>query len=239
MKLQHYLGGLEGLGPIITETKVFVEPWETRIFGIHTAMMALSSQLPLPETSSQFNSIWTWADLRKGAESLNPLDFFKYRYYEKWMGGITDYLISNGYITKEELDSLTDQFYADSSRLLPKGGDTAIDERVATYLVNGNSPKEDVTVDVLFSAGDTVDIKDPPSIEHTRLPGYLRNKTGVVEMVYSGAYSYLCDTGPDGIGPAMTVYCVRFNPNDLWPGNTETNFSLYADLYGSYVGLKN
>jgi nitrile hydratase len=48
MKLQHSLGGLEGLGPVTFEKRVFVEPWEKRIFGIHVAMMALSSQLPLP-----------------------------------------------------------------------------------------------------------------------------------------------------------------------------------------------
>lgn len=68
MKLQHYLGGLEGLGPVTFEKRVFVEPWEKRIFGIHVAMMALSSQLALPATSSPFKTIWTWADLRKGAE---------------------------------------------------------------------------------------------------------------------------------------------------------------------------
>lgn len=48
MKLQHYLGGLEGLGPVSTETRVFVETWETRIFGIHTAMMALSHNCHFP-----------------------------------------------------------------------------------------------------------------------------------------------------------------------------------------------
>lgn len=39
MKLQHTLGGLEGLDPVAPELRVFVEPWEERIFGIHTAMM--------------------------------------------------------------------------------------------------------------------------------------------------------------------------------------------------------
>ena len=52
MKLQHSLGGLEGLGPVTFEKRVFVEPWEKRIFGIHVAMMALSSQLPLPRPRS-------------------------------------------------------------------------------------------------------------------------------------------------------------------------------------------
>ena len=57
MKLQHYLGGLEGLGPVKVEKRVFVETWEKRIFGIHVAMMALSSQLPLPPTPSGFKTI--------------------------------------------------------------------------------------------------------------------------------------------------------------------------------------
>ena len=53
MKLQHTLGGLQGLGPVDFQKKVFVEKWETRIFGIHTAMMALSTHLEnsLPDYS--------------------------------------------------------------------------------------------------------------------------------------------------------------------------------------------
>jgi nitrile hydratase subunit beta len=51
VKLQHYIGGLEGLPeplslePLSVEKRVFVEDWEKRIFGIHVAMMALSNQL--------------------------------------------------------------------------------------------------------------------------------------------------------------------------------------------------
>ena len=40
MKLQHYVGGLEGLPePLNFEKRVFAEEWEKRIFGIHVAMM--------------------------------------------------------------------------------------------------------------------------------------------------------------------------------------------------------
>jgi nitrile hydratase len=80
-----------------------------------------------------------------------------------------------------------------------------------------------------------VAIRNVPTVEHTRLPGFLRNKSGTIETVYDGAYAYLCDTGPDGVGAAMPVYCVRFEPSDLWPDNAEKNFSLYADLYAHYV----
>ncbi|SNB62227.1 nitrile hydratase [Arboricoccus pini] len=235
MKLQHYLGGLEGLGPVSTETRVFVEEWEKRIFGIHTAMMALSPQLPLPATPSEFRTVWTWADLRKGAESLNPFEYFKFRYYEKWLGGISGYFIDNGYITAEELDALTDEYLSDPSKPLPTGGSPAIDERVVQYLVDGDSPKREATVSYEFEVGDTVNIKNVPSVAHTRLPGFLRNKSGTIETVYEGAYVYLCDTGSDGIGAPMPVYCVRFEPEELWPNNAEQNFSLYADLYAHYV----
>ena len=44
MRLPHYLGGLENLGPVnFFDKKVFMAEWEKRIFGIHTVMMAESS----------------------------------------------------------------------------------------------------------------------------------------------------------------------------------------------------
>ncbi|NUB06693.1 nitrile hydratase subunit beta [Azospirillum sp. Vi22] len=235
MKLQHYLGGLEGLGPITIETRVFVEEWEKRIFGIHTAMMALSPQLPLPATPSAFHTVWTWAHLRTGAEGLNPFDYFKYRYYEKWLGGISGYFIENGYITEEELDARTAEYLADPEKPLPQGGGPEIDQRVERYLAEGDSPKRDVAIQPDFREGDTVMVRNVPTLEHTRLPGFLRNHSGVVETVYPGAYGYLTDTGTDGVGAPMPVYCVRFEATDLWPGNTEPNVTLYADLYAAYV----
>ena len=46
MRLPHYLGGLENLGPVnFFDKKVFMAEWEKRIFGIHTVMMAESSHL--------------------------------------------------------------------------------------------------------------------------------------------------------------------------------------------------
>jgi nitrile hydratase subunit beta len=235
MKLQHTLGGLEGLGPVTFEKRVFVEPWERRIFGIHVAMMALSSQLPLPSTPSKFNTAWTWADLRKGAESLNPFDYFKYRYYEKWLGGISGYFVEKGYITEAELAARTEQILSNSTSASAKGGDPAIDQRIITYLVEGDSPKREATIKPRFSVGDKVVVKNVPTIEHTRLPGYLRNRMGIIETVYPGNYTYLTSTGPDGIGSAMPVYDVRFNAEDLWQGNTERNVTIYADLYEAYL----
>src|SRR5262249_37900690 len=111
VKLQHHIGGIENLGPVSLDTRVFAESWEKRIFGIHTTMMAESAHLadalhayPVRELPTGFKSNWTWASLRTGAEGMQPFDYFKYRYYEKWLGGIAQFFVDAGYISAAELD---------------------------------------------------------------------------------------------------------------------------------------
>ena len=114
MKLQHYLGGLEGLPqPLDLEKRVFVEDWEKRIFGIHVAMMGLSNHLgsalpeyPIDDVPTEFHDEWTWASLRTGAEGMNPFDYFKFRYYEKWLGGISAFFVDRGYVSEAEIGAL-------------------------------------------------------------------------------------------------------------------------------------
>jgi nitrile hydratase subunit beta len=84
-----------------------------------------------------------------------------------------------------------------------------------------------------------VRVKNPATIEHTRLPGHLRNRIGVIDTVYPATYSYLTSTGPDGIGDPMPVYSVRFAPEDIWKGNTEKNETFYADLFEAYLDSPN
>lgn len=244
MKLQHAIGGLEGLDdhPLDFEKRVFVEDWETRIFGIHTAMMALSDSLrdavpgyDMDAVPTAFRDIWTWADLRTGAEGMNPFDYFRLRYYEKWLGGITAYLVEHGYLTQAELDERIAQYRADPRRGLPSGGHPGIDDQVHRYLRAGDTPRRGPATP-RFAAGDAVTVADPPPAEHTRLPGYLRNRHGVVTKVFEGNYGYLTNTGPDGLGAPMPVYLVRFEPDELWGADTEPNAGpLFAEIYQTYL----
>ncbi len=221
MKLQHYLGGLEGL-PELTdlERRVFVEHWEKRIFGIHVAMMALSKHLssatpkyPIDTVPTRFSEKWTWAHLRTAAEAMNPFDYFKYRYYEKWLGGITQFLIDKGYLTEDELESRQSELATGDAPATPDQ-QPAIDDQVTRYLREGDTPRRDAA-HPRFAVGDRVRITNVPAAEHTRLPGHLRSKAGIIERIFEGDYAYFVETG-DGIGAPMPVYIVEFEPSELF-----------------------
>lgn len=246
MKLQHNLAGLEGLDPINTETKVFVEDWEQRIFGIHTAMMALSNHLDnsLPDydigsVPTEFKSFWTWAHLRQGAENMHPFDYFRLRYYEKWLGGISGYFIEEGYITEAELEERAAVIFKDlsedKSTPLPAGGNPLIDSQIEKYLREGDSPKREAASAPLFSVGETVKIKTVSAGEHSRLPGNLQGRVAEVVKVYDGAYTYFYKTA-DGIGTPMPVYSLAFKAEDLWDESlTETGSIYYNDIFEAYI----
>lgn len=240
MKLQHHLGGLEGLdAPIAFEKRVFVQDWEKRIFGIHAAMMGLSASLrdavpdyDLDAVPTAFASTWTWADLRKGAEAMNPFAYFQFRYYEKWLGGITAYLIDQGYLTEAELDAAVRRGGTDAAA--PE--QPLIDEQVERYLRTGDTPRRGPATPS-FAVGDAVVVRNPPASDHTRLPGYLRGHRGRIERIFEGNYAYFCSTGPDGLGEPVPVYIVRFEPEEIWGATAEPHAGpLFAELYETYLG---
>jgi nitrile hydratase len=247
MRLQHHIGGLEGLdGPIDFEKQVFVADWEKRIFAIHAAMMGLSSSLrdampdyDLDSVPTAFHTTWTWADLRTGAEAMNPLAYFQYRYYEKWLGGITAYLLDQGYLTQEELDAATARYRREPTAPLPSSGTPdadgrAIEEQIERYLREGDSPRRGPATP-RFAVGDAVVVRRPPEGDHTRLPGYLRGCRGTIQRIFEGNYSYFCSTG-DGLGEPVPVYIVRFEPAAVWGQRSEPNAGpLFAEIYEAYL----
>ena len=241
MKLQHNLGGIENLGPVSVEPRPFVEGWEKRIFGIHVAMMALSAHLKdalpgydLSKVPTRFKHDWTWGHLRMGAEAMNPFDYFKYRYYEKWLGGISSFFVQEKYLSASELDARRDAYLSGTAPPTAAKPTPAIDAQVVRYLREGDSPLRAGAAPV-FTLGQRVRVKDVPANDHTRLPGYLRNHSGEVVHVYPGAYGYFFSTGADGIGDPMPVYSVKFEPKQIWGDTAEAGAFIYADLFEAYL----
>lgn len=243
MKLQHALGGLENLGPVSLETRVFVQEWEKRIFGIHTVMMAESAHLaealpryPMASLPTTFKHTWTWASLRTGAEGMQPFEYFKFRYYEKWLMGISQFFVDEGYITTQELAWWTAHYRVQPDAPLPERFSETIKRQIVDYLLQGDSSLRPLPHAPRFTVGQAVQVADPAAADHTRLPGYLRNKKGVVREVYPGAFEYFCSTGPDGLEGPMPVYRIAFDASDIWgPDLCEPNTTIYADLFEVYL----
>jgi nitrile hydratase beta subunit len=200
-------------------------------------MMGLSNHLgsaapayPIAEVPTAFDDEWTWADLRTGAEAMNPFDYFKFRYYEKWLGGISQFFVDKGYVTEEELA----ERIAQAAPAADGAAAAQIDDQVIAYLRSGDTPRRDVA-HPKFEVGSTVRIANPRTDAHSRLPGYLRGRVGTVERVFEGDYAYFCHTG-DGIGDPMPIYIVEFDPVEIWGGRAEDGpLSLYAELFEAYL----
>ena len=95
--------------------------------------------------------------------------------------------------------------------------------------------KRERSSEPLFSEGQSVVIKDPDCSDHTRLPGYLRNKVGTIELVYPDSYAYF--PGPsDHLQTPQVSYSVKFLPENIWGKEySETGSVVYADLFECYL----
>jgi nitrile hydratase subunit beta len=57
------------------------------MMGLSNHLGSALPQYPIVEVPTTFMDEWTWAHLSTGAETMNPFDYFKFPYYEKWLGG--------------------------------------------------------------------------------------------------------------------------------------------------------
>ena len=236
MKLQHYLGGLEGLGPVTYEKRVFVEPWEKRIFGIHVAMMALELPIAAAADAEQVQHGVDLGGPAQGRRSAQPVRLLQVPLLREMAGRHLRLFHRKGIHHRSR--ARRPHSAGPPERVRRRASRAAIRRSIrgsSSIWSKATSPKHDSATKPRLRGRREGLVKNPPSIEHTRLPGHLRNRTGIVDSVYPATYSYLTSTGPDGIGPAMPVYCVRFDPEDLWKGNTEKNETFYADLFEAYL----
>jgi len=83
-----------------------------------------------------------------------------------------------------------------------------------------------------FVQGDVVTMISKGAIGHTRLPQYVRGRTGRIE-VFRG-FHILPDTNMAGDGPAAALYSVSFLAADLWPEAAGRSDRVYLDLWEPY-----
>ena len=218
----HDVAGVAGYGPVnhTTDEPVFTADWERAAFAMFVPSLLAGLNLD---------------EIRHGIERMPPVEYLTSPYYEHWVHTFARNLLDKGVISEQELDEKLRLYRERPDTPLPDRQDPAQVQMHLGILATGASTRMPVEAPARFSAGQTVRVRNLYQQGHTRLAGYVRGKTGVVERV-QGSFLYP-DSHAHGQDPdPQYVYSVRFRAADLWGDETSApNETVYVDLWEPYL----
>lgn len=189
------LGGQIGHGRVVPEPEgeLFHADWEPRVLALTLAMGATGS--------------WN-IDMSRAARETLP-DYAHLSYYQIWLEALQKLLQAGGLVDAEEMRR---------GQALHANGNVARVLQaadVATALAKGSPTERTASSTARFHAGQRVKTRATAVPHHTRLPGYVRGKCGVIEKV-QGAHVF-ADMHAQGLGEQpQWLYTVVFDEAELW-----------------------
>ena len=107
---------------------------------------------------------------------------------------------------------------------------------VPTIVTTGASARVNEHVAPRFRVGDRVRVRNHNPTTHTRLPGYLRGKVGIIEQDH-GVFAFP-DTHAHGLGEKpQHCYSVRFTAREVWGPSASDRDTLRVDVFDDYMDL--
>ena len=212
----HDMGGAHGWGTVTIEPDepVFEEDWHARTFALGLASMGASG---------------TNLDaFRHALERLHPVDYLADGYYGRWLLAAETLLVDSGVLAPGAVEA----------RARVKRGESVqepadVEVNKPSYERGGAGSLREIDDKPAFEVGQQVHVRDLHKAGHTRMPAYVRNRTGVVDAIRPAAV--LPDSTAHFVGEdAQHVYTVRFDSTELWGPDSERS-TLYIDLFESYL----
>ena len=214
----HDLGGMHGFGRVEYDpaAPAFHHDWERRVFAAFVATLG--------------QGLYNMDEVRHSIERMDPARYLSTPYYGKWLSGIERLLVEKGVLNPTRIVKQAKAF---------ERGEGTVPERTDPDLVSalragmveayaaGQPPR-----DSKFAPGDAVSVRKMHPSGHTRVPRYVRGKTGVVRAE-QGTFS-LPDATAHGDEDAAPVYNVSFDPQTLW-GDDGEGAELRIDLWEPYL----
>ncbi|QUJ77141.1 nitrile hydratase subunit beta [Sulfitobacter albidus] len=221
MSRVHDMGGRFGDGPVVPEPEgeVFHAEWHKRALAVTLASGSLGQ--------------WNIDISRHARESLAPMDYTAFTYYEKWMAGLAELLVARGVLTEADLAGGTD---ADPHPLADR---KLTAEAVPEVLARGGPADRDSDTAPVFKPGDRVVTRRLAQNTlvaggHTRLPRYAAGARGEI-LRYHGTH-VLPDSNAHDLGEAPEpLYAVVFPASELWAQPEHPNDEVVLDLWQSYL----
>jgi nitrile hydratase subunit beta len=221
----HDLGGRDGLGAINpTESEpVWKAEWEKHA---HTFF-------PLAFRAGFFGV----DSFRYGMEQMDPVEYLSSPYYEHWLHSVTHHGVRKGVLDPAEVERRTQYFLENPDAPLPedKDPDGELLAFINAAIPAGVPAGRDTGKVAKFAVGDRVTVVADAPHGHTRKAGYVRGKTGVIELAHGEMI--FPDSAGNGLGEAPEhVYTVRFTNEELWGAESaEPNGSVTFDVWEPYI----
>jgi nitrile hydratase beta subunit len=209
------IGGQLGHGAVVPEPEgeLFHADWEPAALAMNLAMGATGS--------------WNLDTSRAARETLP--DYARLSYYQIWVAGLEKMMLERGQIFEDEL--------AQGGKMLHPPAPVARVLRpaeVAPALAKGSSTRRPDVQPPKFQIGQRVRTRAHAVPHHTRLPGYVRGKTGVVESLH-GCHVF-ADTHAQGLGEnPEPLYTVVFEGAEIWGADAAPGLRISVDAWQSYL----
>ncbi len=209
----HDMGGMTNMGPIELEPDepVFHHVWESRV---HALSMSSPTRANI--------------DVGRHQRELIPgPEYLAMSYYQKWFRGLSELLVSLGFVTPQEYAAgKADPTAAMARPVLPAADVGARFSRRGSFQREAARPA--------FAPGDTVRARNLNPPGHTRLPRYARGHVGEIVAVH-GAHVFP-DSHAHGKGEdPHPLYTVRFTARELWGEAANPRDRVCLDLWEPYL----
>ena len=208
------LGGQADHGPIVAEAEgdSFHAAWEPRALALTLAMGATGA--------------WN-LDMGRSARETLP-DYAQLSYFEIWIAALQKLMQERGIVQPEEIAAAHALSAGPALPRVLAAGD------VASVLARGAPTQRPTTAPGAFAVGDVVRTRTAPMPHHTRLPGYLRGKRGIIER--SHGMHVFADAHAQGLGEQpQWLYTVVFDGAELWGESACAGVKVSFDAWEPYL----
>jgi nitrile hydratase beta subunit len=213
----HDMGGMHGFGAVVPEPNepVFHASWERQALAITLAMGATGH--------------WNLDQSRQARERLPAARYLGSSYYQIWLEALQVLMLQHGLVTEHELAS-------GQAQAAPVPGVRPLAAaRVRTVLAQGSPVVRPAQQPARYAVGQAVRARVMHPAGHTRLPAYVRGKSGVIARVHGVHVFADSHAQPDGAEAPQWLYSVRFEAQQLWGEHAEPNSSVCVDAWASYL----
>ena len=209
------MGGMRGFGRTMAPQPgpPFAEPWEGKAFAL--------GLLAIRASGANLHAF------RHAIERVPPAEYLS-GYYARWLLGAQNLLTDSGIVSSDEVA-------ARAARLSGREADEPPPAEPHKPAMASGGPGNLRTLEAppAFAVGDVVRTRDLDPVGHTRLPRYVRRRTGRVTatrpaQVFPDSAAHFLGEDP------QHVYSVEFSSAELWGPGAEP-FSLTIDLFEPYL----